>query len=149
MPKDFRGGSTIEELEARKKQALEDIRKMEAEINRLKAEKAQDRQIDLAGLCHSVGSLIKTSSSSFSEIYIGEVIEYAYEQGHRCADSYSRAIDVEISGRVREEDGAICATSPADLKRLSMMNEDPTLVVSYLIPYDLVKKEPFFKKWAE
>lgn len=134
----------LEFLEKKKKALQDQQEQVDELIEAEKAKQEQDRKIDLAGLYRSMDSLIKTSSSSFSEISIGEVIEYDYEQGHECSDPYSRTIDVEISGRWREENGLIYTITPADLKRFSMTDE-ATLVVSYLIPYDLVKDEPFFQ----
>lgn len=135
----------METLEAKKKALREQQEQVDQLIEAEKAKREQDRKIDLAGLYRSMDSLIKTSSSSFSEISIGEVIEYDYEQGHECADPYSRTIDVEISGRARAENEPIYTITPADLKRFSGIDE-ATLVVSYLIPYDLVKDDPFFKE---
>ena len=145
MPKDFRGGSTIEEIEARKKQALEDIRKMEAEIERLKAEEEQKRKIDLIGLYSRMESLIKTCSSSMSDNSIGEIREIDFNSDEGIAEAYMRTIDVEISGRYRDDHDTVTRCGIDQLAR-PRRTDDPTLVVSFLIPFDLIEDDPFFKQ---
>lgn len=136
-------GHTIEEVEARKKLALEEIAKMEAEIERLKAEEEQQREIGLRGLFNRMNSLIKTSESSFSSIDAGDIYEVRFGDLN-CAESYMNSIDIEIAGRYKDGDGYVYHLS--DLKDLETMNHlrDPTLVVSFLIPFDMIDSDEFF-----
>lgn len=143
MPKDFRGGNTVEEIEARKKLALEEIAEMDKEIERLKAEEEQQREIGLRGLFNRVNSLIKTSESSFSSIDAGDIYEVQFGDLN-CAESYMNIIDIEIAGRYKDGDGHVYHLS--DLKDLETMNylRDPTLVVSFLVPFDMINSDEFF-----
>ena len=144
MPKDFGGGNTVEEIEARKKQALEEIAEMEAEIERLKAEEEQKRKIDLIGLYSRMESLIKTCSSSMSDNSIGEIREIDFNSDEGIAEAYMRTIDVEISGRYRDDHDTVTRCGIDQLAR-PRRTDDPTLVVSFLIPFDLIEDDPFFK----
>lgn len=144
MPKDFRGGSTIEEIEARKKQALEEIAEMDKEIERVKAEEERKRNIDLIGLYHRIESLIKTSSSSMSDNGIGEVREINFSVSEGVAEAHMRTIDVEISGRYRDDHDTVTQCGVNDLV-CPLHTYDPTLVVSFLIPFDLIEDDPFFQ----
>lgn len=135
--------SRLEYLKKKKTELKEQQAEIDRQIEVLEAQK--DRQVSIIGLYNRMDSLIKTSSSSFSDVSIGEVIEYAGELS--LAEEYSRAIDVEISARYGEIDYDDDTAYSSGVSSLGKRNvEDPTLVVSYLIPYDLVQDDPFFKK---
>ena len=143
MPKDSRGGA-VEEIEARKKSALEEIAEMDKEIERIRAEEEQKRNIDLIGLYRRMESLIKTSSSSMSDDSIGEIREIDFNSDEGVAEPYMRTIDVEISGRYRDDHDTVTRFGIDQLAR-PLHTDDPTLVVSFLIPFNLVEDDPFFK----
>lgn len=136
-------------LEKKRAELKAQQEEIDRQIELLKAQKEQERQISIIGLYNRMDSLIKTSSSSFSDVSIGEVIEYAGDLS--LAEEYLRTIDVEISARYGEidyDDDRAYSSGVSSLGKRSV--EDPTLVISYLIPYDLVKDDPFFKenkKW--
>ena len=142
MQDDF--GSTIEEVEARKRKALEDITRMELEIERLKAEEEYKRDIELRGLFEHAFSVVKTTGSSFSDGSIGEFYESNYGDV-RCAESYSRTIDVELSARyVNDHEETAYVGKIEDLEDKSSY-ENPTLAVTFLIPYDMISDAEFFR----
>ena len=143
MQDDF--GSTIEEVEARKKQALEEIAEMDKEIERIKAEEEQKRKIDVIGLYSRMESLIKTCSSSMSDNSIGEIREIDFNIDGGIAESYMRTIGIEISGTYRDDHNTVTRCGIDQLAR-PLRTDDPTLVVSFLIPFDLIGDGPFFKK---
>ena len=126
----------------RKKAELKD---QQDEIDRLikvaEVKQAQDRQANLVGLLRRVSSMIEAARSSFSDVSVGEVIERRNEP--LCAEAYSRMIDVEISGRAF--DGESVYDMSLDLLKQTGNHEDATLAISYLVPFDLIEDDPFFK----
>ena len=142
------GETEVSNLEYLRKKKAE-LEEQQAEIGRqievLKAQEEQERQISTNGLYNRMDSLIKTSLSSFSDVSIGDVIEYAGELS--AAGEYSRTIDIEISARYREgdiDDDRVYSSGVSALGKRYV--EDPTLVVSYLIPYDLIRDDLYFKQ---
>lgn len=131
----------IETLEAKKKALQEQQEQVDQLIEAEKAKQKQDRQINLRGLFNRMDSLIKTCGSSFSEESIGEIYELGSDL--HSANSYSRTIDVELSGRVLESEEIY--NTP--LSRLPTVGswDYPTLVVSFLIPFDMAADDPFFE----
>ena len=128
----------LEFLEKKKKELAEQQVEIDRQIEAAKAKQEQDRQANLVGLLSRVSSMIKTTGSSFSDVSMGEVIERLDEP--LCSEAYSRTIDVEISGR--GFDGESVYDMNLDLLK---SYEDTTLVISYLVPFDLIKDDPFFK----
>lgn len=143
--------SDLEHLEKKKAELKEQQAEIDRQIEATKAQQEQDRQIDLAGLYHRMDSIIKTAASSFSDISMGEVIEYDYDLV--AAEAYSRTIDIEISGRYVEERDPSDEAYSTGLGHIAKIGNrswaSPTLVISYLIPFDLVNDDPFFKKWTK
>lgn len=134
-------GNTLEEIEHRKKMAEEEIKEMDKEIERIRAEEKLKRNIEVRDLYNRVESLIKTSSSSMTDFSIGEIHEYVWNSF--CADEYSYSIDVEVGARYKNDDGSVYEMP---LKNLAKSYEHSlTLVVSYLIPFDLIEDDPFFR----
>lgn len=134
----------MSKLEYLKKKRIE-LKAQQAEIDRqievAEAEQAQDRQENLVGLLRRVSSMIETTRSSFSDVSMGKVIERLDEP--LCADAYSRTINIEISGR--GFDGSAVYDMNLDLLKQTGSCEDATLVISYLVPFDLIEDDPFFK----
>lgn len=147
MPKDVRGGNTVEEIEARKKLALEEIAEMDKEIERIRAEEEQKRKSDLIGLYSRMESLIKTCSSSMFDNSIGEIREIDSNSDKGVAESYRRTIGVEISGRYLDDHDTVtrCGIDQLAQPLQPLHTDDPTLVVSFLIPFDLIEDDPFFQ----
>lgn len=135
----------LEFLEKKKKELAEQQVEIDRQIEATKAQQEQDRQIDLAGLYHRMESLMKTSSSSMSDNSIGEIREIYFSSDEGIAESYMRTIGVEISGRYRDDHDTVTRCGIYQLARL-LHTDDPTLVVSFLIPFDLIEDDPFFKK---
>lgn len=139
------GVSNLEYLKKKKAELEEQQAEIGRQIEVLKAQEEQERRVSIIGLYNRMDSLIQTSSSSFSDVSIGEVIEYAGNLS--LAEEYLQTIDVEISARYGEIDYDDCRVYSSGVSSLGKRSvEDPTLVVSYLIPYDLVRDDPFFKK---
>lgn len=139
------GVSNLEYLKKKKAELEEQRAEIDRQIEVLKAQEERERQISIIGLYNRMDSLIKTSSSSFSDISMGEVIEYDGDLS--LAEEYLRTIDVEISARYSEidyDDDTVYSSGVSSLGKRSV--EDPTLVVSYLIPYHLVRDDPYFKQ---
>ena len=132
------------DLEYLKKKKAE-LKDQQDEIDRLikvaEVKLAQDRQANLVGLLRRVSSMIKTTRSSFSDVSVGEVIERLNEP--LCAEAYSRTIDIEISGR--GFDGESVYDMSLDRLKQTGNYEDATLAISYLVPFDLIEDDPFFK----
>ena len=126
----------------RKKAELKD---QQDEIDRLikvaEVKQAQDRQANLVGLLRRVSSMIEMTGSSFSDVSVGGVIERLNEP--LCAEAYSRTIDIEISGR--GFDGESVYDMSLDRLKQTGDYEDATLAISYLVPFDLIEDDPFFK----
>lgn len=133
----------LELLEKKKKELAEQQVEIDRQIEATKAQ--QDRQIDLAGLYHRMESLIKTSSSSISDNSIGKIREIDFSSDEGISESYMRTIGVEISGRYRDDHDTVTRCGIYQLAR-PLHTDDPTLVVSFLIPFDLIEDDPFFKK---
>lgn len=136
-------GSTIEEIEHRKKRALEDIAEMNRDIERLRAEEEERYQVKLISLFNRMDSRIKTVGSSFSDEAIGEVIESPFGKLN-CAESYMQTIDVEISGRYKDYSDDVYAVGKLSDLAVMGYGQDPTLVVSFLIPFDMIQDDKFF-----
>ena len=138
------GETGMTDLEYLKKKKIE-LKEQQAEIDRqievAEAKQAQDRQANLVGLLRRVSSMIKMTRSSFSDVSMGEVIERLDEP--LCAEAYSRTINIEISGR--GFDGESVYDMSLDLLKQTGNHEDATLVISYLVPFDLIEDDPFFE----
>lgn len=134
----------ISSIELRKKLALEEIAEMDKEIERIKAEKEQKRKIDVIDLYSRMESLIKTSSSSMSDNSIGQIREIDFNSDEGIAESYMRTIGIEISGRYRDDHDTVTQCGIDQLAR-PLHTDDPTLVVSFLIPFDMIEDDPFFQ----
>lgn len=117
-----------------------ELKDQQDEIDR-QIEAVEAKQANLVGLLRRVSSMIKTTGSSFSDVSMGEVIERLDEP--LCAEAYSRTINIEISGR--GFDGSAVYDMNLDLLKQTGSCEDATLVISYLVPFDLIEDDPFFK----
>lgn len=137
----------LEYLEKKKLELEHQQEEIERQIEAAKAQKEQEREIEMIGLFRRVDSIIKTSSSSFSSTSIGDIKEYRGQLN--AAEPYGQTIDVEISGRyVEDEDSSeeVFSTSLDHIAKLKgRIWPAPTLVVSYLIPFDLIEDDEFFK----
>src|SRR5699024_9785053 len=109
-----------------------------------KAQQEQKRKIDVIDLYGRIESLIKTSSSSMSDNSIGQIREIDFNIDEGIAESYMRTIGIEISGRYRDDHNTVTRCGIDQLAR-PLHTDDPTLVVSFLIPFDLIENDPFFK----
>lgn len=127
------------DLEYLKRKKAE-LKYQQDEIDR-QIEVVEAKQANLVGLLRRVSSMIKTTRSSFSDVSIGEIIERLDEP--LCAEAYSRTINVEISGR--GFDGESVYDMSPDLLKQAGSREDATLAITYLVPFDLIKDDPFFK----
>lgn len=136
-------GDDIGTIELRKKLAQDEIKEMDKEIERLKAEEEQKRKINVIGLYSRMESLIKTSSSSMSDNSIGEIREIDFSSDEGIAESYMRTIGIEISGRYRDDHNTVTRCGIDQLAR-PLHTDDPTLVVSFLIPFDMIQDDKFF-----
>ena len=139
------GETEVSNLEYLRKKKIE-LKAQQAEIDRkievAEAKQAQDRQENLVGLLRRVSSMIETTRSSFSDVSMGELIERLDEPLY--AEAYSRTINIEISGR--GFDGSAVYDMNLDRLKQTGEHEDATLAITYLIPFDLVKDDPFFKE---
>lgn len=131
--------SDIEYLRKKKKELEERQEDIAAMIAAHEAQEEQDHQIALRGFLNRMDSIIRTASSSFSDVSIGEIHE-----NETTACSYMRTIEVEISGR-RIENDYIQSVGVEHLHKVSYI-DNPTVVVSYLIPYDMISDDEFFNK---
>ena len=104
-------------------------------------EVAEAKQANLIGLLSRVSSMIETTRSSFSDVSMGELIEGP--EGPLCAGAYSRTINIEISGR--GFDGESVYDMSLDLLKQIGDHGNPTLAISYLVPFDLIQDDPFFE----
>ena len=134
----------LEHLEKKKAELEEQQAEIDRQIEATKAQQEQDRQADLAGLYSRMESLIKMCSSSMSDDSIGEVREIDFNSNEGVAEPYMRTIDIEISGRYRDDHNTVTRCGIDQLAR-PLHTDDPTLVVSFLIPFDLIENDPFFK----
>lgn len=131
----------LEYLKKKKRELAEQQAEIDRQIKVAEVKQEQDRQANLVGLLRRVSSMIDTTRSSFSDVSMGEVIERLDEP--LCAEAYSRTINIEISGR--GFDGSAVYDMNLDLLRQTGSCEDATLVISYLVPFDLIEDDPFFK----
>lgn len=126
----------------RKKAELKDQQdEIDRQIKVAEVKQEQDRQANLVGLLRRVSSMIEMTRSSFSDVSMGGVIERLDEP--LCSEAYGRTIDIEISGR--GFDGESVYDMSLDLLKQTENHEDATLVISYLVPFDLIEDDPFFK----
>lgn len=119
------------------------LQKAKAEIDekiKYLEEAANQRAEDVKSLFHRMDSLILTSKASFTDHALGDVKEYTDEKS--CAEAHMRTIDVEVSARSIEGDN-VCKI-PLDALPETSYIDDPTLVVSFLIPFSEIKDDPFF-----
>lgn len=139
--------NNLEYLEKRKLQLKNQQEEIDRQIEAAKAQKEQDREMEVIGLFGRINSLIKTSSSSFSPASIGDIKEYRGQLNS--AEPYGQTIDVEISGRYVEDEDPSEEAFPTSLDHIAKMKghtwSAPTLVVSYLIPLDLIEDDEFFQ----
>ena len=126
------------DLEYLKKKKAE-LKDQQDEIDR-QIEVAEAKQANLIGLLSRVSSMIETTRSSFSDVSMGELIERLDEP--LCAEAYSRTINIEISGR--GFDGESVYDMSLDLLKQIGDHGNPTLAISYLVPFDLIEDDPFF-----
>ena len=134
----------LEFLEKKKKELAEQQAEIDRQIEATKAQQEQKRKIDVIDLYSRIESLIKTSSSSMSDNSIGEIREIDFNIDGGVAESYMRTIGIEISGRYRDDHNTVTRCGIDQLAR-PLHTDDPTLVVSFLIPFDLIENDPFFK----
>lgn len=127
------------DLEYLKRKKAE-LKYQQDEIDR-QIELVEAKQANLADLLRRVSSMIKTTRSSFSDVSMGEILERLDEPP--CAEAYSRTINIEISGR--GFDGESVYDMNLDLLKQTGNYEDATLVISYLVPFDLIEDDPFFQ----
>lgn len=131
----------LEYLKKKKRELTEQQAEIDRQIKVAEVKQEQDRQANLVGLLRRVSSMIKTTRSSFSDVSMGEIIERLDEPLY--AEAYSRTINIEISGR--GFDGSAVYDMSLDLLKQTGNHEDATLAISYLIPFDLIEDDPFFK----
>lgn len=123
----------LQKLKQLENDLTEQKKSVQLKIDKLEAEEEKKKEIALRGLIARIRPIIEDQN-------LVDVFEKSYYESGT-VDAYGYEINVEVSGRIT--DGTAYDISLDKLKDTGMI-DDPTLVISFLIPFDMVSKDEYF-----